>query len=79
MSPNWVLARSLSMYVLLLQGGMAAGSAVWGAIASRAGVPDALLYASLGLTGGLVTMRWHRLRARVAEPVPFADAGITQV
>ncbi len=79
MSPNWVLARSLSMYVLLLQGGMAAGSAIWGAIANRAGVPDALLYASLGLAAGLVTMRWHRLRARVPEPVPFADAGITQV
>jgi hypothetical protein len=58
---------------------MAAGSAIWGAIANRSGVPNALLYASLGLAAGLVTMRWHRLRARVAEPVPFADAGVTQV
>lgn len=78
MSPNWVLARALSMYVLVLQGGMAAGSAIWGAIANRAGVPDALLYASLGLALGLATMKWHRLRARAAEPVPFPDTGITQ-
>jgi MFS family permease len=78
MSPNWVLARALSMYVLVLQGGMAAGSAMWGAIANRAGVSDALLYAALGLAAGLATMKWHRLRARPVEPVPFAGT-ITQV
>jgi predicted MFS family arabinose efflux permease len=78
MSPNWVLARALSMYVLVLQGGMAAGSALWGVVATRAGVPDALLYASLGLGVGLATMKWHRLRTCAVETVKFAETGITQ-
>ena len=78
MSPAWILARALSMYVLVLQGGMAAGSAIWGALANRRGIPDALLYAAIGLLIGLVTMRWYRLEAREADLVRFADTGITQ-
>lgn len=77
MSPSWVLARSLSMYVLVLQGGLAAGSALFGAVANNQGVPNALLYSALGLVTGLVTMRWHRLRAREADLVRYADTGIT--
>src|SRR5580704_3851720 len=30
MSPSWLRARALSMYLLVLQGGMALGSAAWG-------------------------------------------------
>ena len=77
MSPSWVLARSLSMYVLVLQGGLAGGSALFGALADNFGVPNALLFSALGLLTGLVTMRWHRLRAREAELVRYADTGIT--
>ena len=78
MCPSWVLARSLSMYVLVLQGGMAAGSAVWGALASSRGIPSALLYAAIALLLGLITMKWYRLRAWQTDLVRFADAGITQ-
>jgi MFS family permease len=78
MCPSWVLARSLSMYVLVLQGGMAAGSAVWGALASSRGIPSALLYAAIALLLGLITMKWYRLRVRQSDVVRFADAGITQ-
>ena len=77
MSPSWVLARSLSMYVLVLQGGLAGGSALFGALADREGVPNALLYSAMGLLAGLITMRWHRLRAREADLARFADSGIT--
>ena len=77
MSPSWVLARSLSMYVLVLQGGLAGGSALFGALADREGVPNALLYSAIGLIAGLITMRWHRLRAREADLARFADTGIT--
>ena len=77
MSPSWVLARSLSMYVLVLQGGLAGGSALFGALADSQGVPNALLFSAVGLLAGLVTMRWHRLRAREAELVRYADSGIT--
>ena len=78
MSPSWVLARSLSMYILVLQGGMAAGSAIWGAIAENQGVPRALMYAALGLVLGLISMRWHRLRVREVDLAHYADAGVTQ-
>ena len=36
MCPSWMRARALSMYLLVLQGGMAIGSAVWGAIGGAA-------------------------------------------
>ncbi len=61
MAPTWVRARSLSLYLLVLQGGMAAGSAFWGALASRIGVPDALAWAGVALVAGLVAIRSHRL------------------
>ena len=32
MCPSWMRARALSMYLLVLQGGMAVGSAIWGAV-----------------------------------------------
>src|SRR5579862_227708 len=43
MSPSFLRARALSMYLLVLQGGMALGSTAWGALATRVGVPTALL------------------------------------
>jgi MFS family permease len=61
MSPSWVRARSLSMYLLVLQGGMAAGSAAWGALAARTGIPFAMMCAAIGLFVGLVAIKWHRL------------------
>ncbi len=37
MCPSWMRARALSMYLLVLQGGMAIGSAVWGAVGHAPG------------------------------------------
>src|SRR5882757_6763220 len=42
MCPSWMRARALSMYLLVLQGGMALGSALWGELAARKGLPVAL-------------------------------------
>jgi MFS family permease len=39
--PSWVRARGLSVYLLVLMGGMALGSAGWGAAAESIGVPRA--------------------------------------
>lgn len=61
MSPVWLRARSLSMYLLVLQGGMAAGSAIWGAVASQYSVPIALRISGIGLVLGLTTIGRHRL------------------
>jgi MFS family permease len=70
MSPDWVRARALSMYLLVLQGGMAVGSAAWGALATRVGVPTALLCSAVALLVGLATIRQHRLSARDVELAP---------
>jgi MFS family permease len=61
MCPSWMRARALSMYLLVLQGGMAVGSAVWGALASRVGVPAALSWSALALVVGLTSIVRHRL------------------
>jgi len=47
-APDWVRARVLSVSTLVFQGAVAAGSAVWGALAARLGVHAALLCAGIG-------------------------------
>jgi len=70
MCPSWMRARALSMYLLVLQGGMAIGSALWGTIAARQGVPAALAWSALALVVGLFTIRRHRLHAMELELAP---------
>ena len=70
MCPSWMRARALSMYLLVLQGGMAVGSAVWGELASRQGVPEALAWSSLAMVVGLSTIRRHRLSASELKMAP---------
>jgi MFS family permease len=70
MSPPNMRARALSMYILVLQGGMAVGSAAWGAVASRVGVPDALLGSALALVLGLFTVRRYPLTPEELELAP---------
>lgn len=70
MCPSWMRARALSMYLLVLQGGMAVGSALWGAVAARQGVPAALAWSALAMVAGLITIRRHRLTAAELEMAP---------
>jgi len=65
-----VPARALSVYLLVLQGGMAIGSTMWGALAGRVGLPDTLLYSALALLAGLLTIRRHRLSAQHLAMAP---------
>jgi MFS family permease len=70
MCPSWMRARALSMYLLVLQGGMAVGSALWGALAGRQGVPAALAWSALAMVVGLSTIRRHRLTAAELKMAP---------
>jgi MFS family permease len=70
MAPSWLRARTLSMYLLVLQGGMALGSAAWGALATKVGVPTTLLYSSIALVAGLLAVRRYRLTSRELELSP---------
>ena len=49
LAPDWVRARVLSIFMLVFQGGLAAGSALSGALAARAGIQHALLWAGIGI------------------------------
>jgi MFS family permease len=49
LAPDWVSARVLSIFMLVFQGGAAAGSALAGAVAARAGIHHASLWAGLGI------------------------------
>jgi predicted MFS family arabinose efflux permease len=59
--PPWVRARGLAVYLLVFQGGMAAGSVLWGAVAARLGIPVALIAAGAGLLLGLLAAKRYRL------------------
>src|SRR5437764_1476487 len=60
--PAWVRARGMATYLLVFQGGQAAGSATWGALASRTSLPTALTVVGAGLVLALlVSSRRHRL------------------
>ncbi len=49
--PGWVRARGLALFWVVFMGGMAAGSAIWGQIATWVGINHAL---TLAAVGGLV-------------------------
>ena len=49
------------MYAFVFMGGLAAGSALWGAVAARVGISVTLTCAALGLVVGLTVMTRYRL------------------
>jgi predicted MFS family arabinose efflux permease len=58
--PGWVKARGMSFYLIVFQGGNAAGSAVLGLIASRAGLTVTLIAVAVGLgLGPLAGLRFR--------------------
>jgi predicted MFS family arabinose efflux permease len=72
-SPSNLRARTLSMYLIVLQGGLAIGSALWGVIADRTSVATALLAAGCALVAGLIVSRRHRLSS---SHIPFGASPV---
>jgi len=70
MCPAYVRARALSFYLLALQGGMALGATLWGAVAQRIGVPDALGVAAIALALGVFALRSHHITASELDMTP---------
>jgi MFS family permease len=60
--PSWVRARVMSMYILVLQGGLALGSFVWGTVATHTSVKFTLTLAAAVLTASLILPRWYHLQ-----------------
>jgi MFS family permease len=59
--PDWVRARGLAIFLTTFFGSMAAGSLIWGQVASLAGIPAALLIAAAGASLSLLFISRHRL------------------
>jgi predicted MFS family arabinose efflux permease len=71
--PGWAKARGMSYYLVIFQGGGALGSAVFGVVAQKAGLRDALVAAAAGLA--LVALAGIRLRFRAIAPEDLMPAG----
>ena len=70
MCPSYLRARALSMYLLVLQGGMAVGATLWGAVAKQIGIANALAVAAVVLACGVLALRGHRITASELEMAP---------
>jgi MFS family permease len=71
-SPAWVRARVLAVYLIIFQAGIAGGSALWGVVASRAGLNTAYF----GIAGGMVlgAALAFRLKPAAGEVVDYSPA-----
>ncbi len=69
-APAWVRGRCLAVYMLVFFGGMAAGSFLWGAIASLVGIPLAMYCAAAGLVIGLLATSRLRMVSGVLDQTP---------
>jgi MFS family permease len=61
--PSWVRGRVMAMFGIVFFGGMAAGSSLWGAVASLTGIPATLVCAGLVLGSGLALAVRYRFRS----------------
>jgi hypothetical protein len=72
LTPDWVRARVLAVSMLVFQGGVAAGSAAWGALAARFGIHNALLWAGIGTVATTVLALLLRLPNVTVDLTPWA-------
>lgn len=61
LAPDWVRARVVAIFMLVYQGSFALGSATWGAVAQRAGIRSALVYAGVGTIGSVAFVFFSKL------------------
>jgi quinol monooxygenase YgiN len=59
--PGWVRARGLALFWVVFMGGMAAGSAIWGQVASWIGIPYALTASAIGAALGIAATSQLRI------------------
>jgi len=87
-TPSWVRARVMAIYLLVFTGGLAAGSAIWGFIATRSGIANALSLSAVGLVAGLPLTWRYRLVGKKSlsltpsmhwpEPIMMIDTDVKE-
>ena len=75
--PPWVRARAMALYLLVFQGSMAAGGALWGSVATRWSLEAALLSSVLALVATALLMR--ALPARIGETAEATPSQISEM
>jgi MFS family permease len=73
-APGWVRARTLAAFQLVMQGGLALGSLMWGIVTGAASVETALTIAAVGLVGGVALARRWPLAASERNDLTPAGA-----
>jgi len=71
LAPDWARARVLAIFILVFQGGLAAGSAMWGAVATKTGLSTALLVAGLSTIATVLLGTIARLPETTADMTPW--------
>jgi MFS family permease len=71
LTPDWVRARVLAVSMLVFQGGVAAGSATWGALAGRIGLRNTLLWIGLGTIATAALGLFRRLPTLNIDVTPW--------
>src|SRR5205814_3144034 len=71
LAPDWVRARVLAVFILVFQGALAAGSAVWGLIGQHAGVSTSLIWAGVGAIATIALGLLWRLPDTTLDVTPW--------
>ncbi|HZG49809.1 MAG TPA: MFS transporter [Thermoleophilaceae bacterium] len=70
-APGWVRARTLAVFQLVMQGGLAIGSLTWGLVTGAADVETALTIAAVGLVAGVaLARRWPLAESEGGDLTP---------
>jgi MFS family permease len=71
LAPDWVRARVLAIFILVYQGSYALGTVLWGAVAQRASVRTALVYAGIGAIATKTVAVFAKLPDSTADLSPW--------
>jgi Transmembrane secretion effector len=69
--PDWARACVLAVFILTCQGGLAAGSAVWGVVATRIGIPATLVIAGMSTLATIAFRAFGTLPEAAADTTPW--------
>ena len=72
-APKWIGARVLAVYLLILNGGLAVGSVIWGSMANTLGIQITLSVASLAL--GATILSKKRYNTTLLDDLDFTPSG----
>jgi MFS family permease len=72
-APRWIGARVLAVYLLVLNGGLAVGSVIWGTMATSIGIPLTFTIASLALATTIIARK--RYSTALVDDLDFTPAG----